>query len=638
MDRFVIRPNKSNTVEIPPTTEQNENATEGGEEQVVAGVGAKRKRDKSRKYSDNYMKFGFTFKERDGIEFPVCVICSAVLSNESMKPSKLQRHLETTHSHLKEKPIEYFQANLKSLRGQQTLIRKSSKVGELALKCSFQMALRIAQKKKPYTIGEDLIMPVATEMCQTMYGSDIDINKLKTIPISDTTIARRIDEMATDVRAQLLEKLRMADAFALQLDESTDGAKDAQLLAFVRFVDNDQEMKEEFLFCKCLPQRTTSSEIFKVIDNFFKENDIPWSKCMALCTDGARAMAGLKSGLISLVRDVSPQVIWTHCMLHRESLVAKDMSAELAEVVGAVVKVVNLVKKSALQTRLFSNLCAAEGEEHTALLYHSEVRWLSRGTVLSRVFELRKSIREFLLMQKHTDLAALFNDNVWLTKLAYLVDIFAELNKLNSSLQGRNTVAIHLYDKMEGFVKKMKRWRERIGQETFSMFPSVDELGESAVLSPSVTHAIVAHLEALEGQFRRYFSEADSWRRDKTWIQSPFTVDAANDAQLTVTEEDQLIELSTDSTYKHLYDTKSLSQFWISCQKDFPQLAAKAMMSLLPFATTYLCESGFSSLTYLKNKYRSRLQPEADLTLCLTTSIHPRIDMLCATHQGQTSH
>lgn len=66
-----------------------------------------------------------------------------------------------------------------------------------------------------------------------MYGNDIDINKLKTVPLSDTTIACRIDEMASDVRVQLIEKLRLADAFALQLDESTDVSKDAQLLASV---------------------------------------------------------------------------------------------------------------------------------------------------------------------------------------------------------------------------------------------------------------------------------------------------------------------------------------------------------------------------------------------------------------------
>ena len=76
------------------------------------------------------------YLQGDGIELLMCVICSTVLLNESKKPSKLQRHLQTTHSHLEDKLVEYFQTSLKSLRGQQTLIRKSAKVGEQALKCS----------------------------------------------------------------------------------------------------------------------------------------------------------------------------------------------------------------------------------------------------------------------------------------------------------------------------------------------------------------------------------------------------------------------------------------------------------------------------------------------------------------------
>ena len=159
-------------------------------------------------------------------------------------------------------------------------------------------------------------------------------------------------------------------------------------------------------------------------------------------------------------------------------------------------------------------------------------------------------------------------------------------------MQGCNTHAFQLYDRMEGFVKKIRKWKERVREER----PPMDELGDSAVLSPSLTHAILAHLEVLHGQFRNYFSEADSWRRDKTWIQFPFRDNAADGACLTMIEEDQLIELSTDSTFRNIYETKLLNQFWLSCQKEFPQLA-KAMMSLLPLATTYLCESGFSSLT-----------------------------------------
>ena len=98
--------------------------------------------------------------------------------------------------------------------------------------------------------------------------------------------ARPIDELAADVRALLVAKLPKADYFALQLDESTDVSNDAQLLAFLWFVDQN-EMQEEFLFCKQLPG---GKKIFKVINNFFREHDIPWPKCVAMCTDGARAM------------------------------------------------------------------------------------------------------------------------------------------------------------------------------------------------------------------------------------------------------------------------------------------------------------------------------------------------------------
>ena len=95
-----------------------------------------------------------------------------------------------------------------------------------------------------------------------------------------------IDELAADVRALLVAKLPKADYFALQLVESTDVSNDAQLLAFLWFVDQN-EMQEEFLFCKQLPG---GKKIFKVINNFFREHDIPWPKCVAMCTDGARAM------------------------------------------------------------------------------------------------------------------------------------------------------------------------------------------------------------------------------------------------------------------------------------------------------------------------------------------------------------
>ncbi|GFT46979.1 RNase H domain-containing protein [Trichonephila clavipes] len=54
---------------------------------------------KSRKYSQEYLNFGFTITEVNGEEKPLCVICSKILAADSMKPNKLKRHFETLHVH-----------------------------------------------------------------------------------------------------------------------------------------------------------------------------------------------------------------------------------------------------------------------------------------------------------------------------------------------------------------------------------------------------------------------------------------------------------------------------------------------------------------------------------------------------------
>jgi hypothetical protein len=46
------------------------------------------------------------------------------------------------------------------------------------------------------------------------------------------------------------------------------------------------------------------------------------------------------------------------------------------------------LKGKALNPRLFKALCEEMGIEHTKLLFHTEVRWQSRGKVLTRLFEL----------------------------------------------------------------------------------------------------------------------------------------------------------------------------------------------------------------------------------------------------------
>ncbi|XP_067129148.1 zinc finger BED domain-containing protein 5-like [Centruroides vittatus] len=98
-----------------------------------------------------------------------CVVCAQVLSDESMKPSKLVRHLETKHPAHKNN-LEFFERKLHTSRNQQTSICKLSHTDERVLEASYLVALRVAKMSKPHTIAENLILPAAIDMVSVLIG------------------------------------------------------------------------------------------------------------------------------------------------------------------------------------------------------------------------------------------------------------------------------------------------------------------------------------------------------------------------------------------------------------------------------------------------------------------------------------
>lgn len=104
------------------------------------------------------------------------------------------------------------------------------------------------------------------------------------------------------------------------------------------------------------------------------------------------------------------------------------------------------------------------GAEHTTLLFYCNSRWLSKGNVLVRVFELRQELYTYLSEEGHNDFNK-FIDSDFVIKLAYLCDIFEKLNILNTSLQGKETHILQLYDKVVAFIKKIELWQRKLTEE-----------------------------------------------------------------------------------------------------------------------------------------------------------------------------
>jgi hypothetical protein len=147
-----------------------------------------------------------------------------------------------------------------------------------------------------------------------------------------------------------------------------------------------------------------------------------------------------------------------HCVIHRQALASKPLASNLREVLNLAIKVVNYVKNSALSSRLFALLCEDLRADHKVLLFHSEIRCLSKGNMLGGIYELKEAVALFLEYQgKHRLLQAFKNYNFQLS-LANLADIFEALNILNLKLQGTNTTIIAHYDIIQAFTGKLQLW------------------------------------------------------------------------------------------------------------------------------------------------------------------------------------
>ncbi|XP_060771673.1 zinc finger BED domain-containing protein 5-like [Neoarius graeffei] len=574
---------------------------------------------KTRKYDDAYIGMGFTSTLVGGEERPQCVLCMTVLAAESLKPNKLKCHLDTTHPDCKDKPVEFFRQKLLKFRAQRTTFTKFASVTANAQLASYKISYLLAQTKKPHTDAEEVILPGAIEMVRAM-GDEAIVNKLKTIPLSNNTVGRRIHDMAEDIEEQLTDRVCASTRFALQVDEATDSNRDCLLITYIRFIDaEDNDMREDLLFCKQLKTRGTADELFRVIDAYLREANLKWECCLGVCTDGAQAMAGKRSGLQALIKRVSPNVQWTHCMIHREALASKQLSPELNGVMTDVIATVNYIKTRPVKARLFSVLCEEMGSKHTA--------------VLSRVFELREEIRIFLEEEGHA-LVLRYNNEQFLLALAYLSDIFQKLNELNLQMQGRSTHLPQLAAKMQSFTKKLELWGQRIEEGDTDSFQNLHSFLGNTSCQNTILPCIQSHISALQQHFHKYFPATDAVAHYE-WLTDPFS--GKTPAHLSVAEQEKFIDVTSDIGLKQQFRAKSLPAFWIGVEKDYPLLGGKAVSILLPFATSYLCEAGFSAVASIKNKYRARLDIESELRVAIS-QLSPRFEKLCAEKQAHPSH
>ncbi|XP_025422909.1 general transcription factor II-I repeat domain-containing protein 2-like [Sipha flava] len=175
-----------------------------------------------------------------------------------------------------------------------------------------------------------------------------------------------------------------------------------------------------------------------------KKSDLSYDKIVSISTDGAPAMMGKEKGLLKIIRDNNSGILTYQCIIHQTSLCSK-LSATLKDVMDSLINFIR--SRSSLQHRQFKEFLCQFDSAYSDLLQHNHVRWLSKGRVVERFWNIKEEVKTFLKnvdteeAKKHSDF---LENNRNIVAMTFLNDILKYFNTLNVELQGEGRLICDL--------------------------------------------------------------------------------------------------------------------------------------------------------------------------------------------------
>ena len=451
----------------------------------------------------------------------ICLVCRETVAVP--KEYNLRRHLETKHpiiAKLDQNEKSLKAASLmKSLGKELQFFRVFDNESAKVTNVSFQISREIAASGKCFTEGEFV------KKCMLLAVSELCPEKMRmfqNISLSRMTVQRRVADIAVNLTDQLKQKVKEFCFYSLAMDESIDCCDTAQLVIYIRGVDKDFNISEELAAMQSMKGRTTGKDICTELVNCVnKKLAYSFTNLVAICTDGAPAMCGKHTGAVSLIQEViGRRIITHHCIIHQQALCGKVLKFD--HVMSVVVSVVNYLRARALKHRTFRAFLEEVDAEYKDLVYHTEVRWLSRGRVLQRFVALKEEVLQFLKNEPKTFKE--LESEPWNHDLFFLCDITAHLNDLNTQLQGKDLLIIQLVGAVKAFKMKLRLFRSHLLKGEMAHFPTC------AQHIPQCQHVglgekFAQQIEILMQEFNRRFTLSQEENLQFKLVEDPFSMD-----------------------------------------------------------------------------------------------------------------
>jgi hypothetical protein len=157
-------------------------------------------------------------------------------------------------------------------------------------------------------------------------------------------------------------------------------------------------------------------------------------------------------------------------------------------------------------------------------------------------------------------------------------------------MQGENENNLTCTDKINYFKEKLTLWGARIKKRTKLECLS----GQNLQTGQNLADLILQILSLLSKNIEKHLQSLDASFLD--WVRDPFVLSAFKSAELTVAEEDELMEIRNDRRLKLKHSSCDMASFWFVFRTESPITTSKVTETLILSVPRYLREADCSAM------------------------------------------
>ncbi len=219
---------------------------------------------------------------------------------------------------------------------------------------------------------------------------------LKKAPMNATYTSKTIQNelisvIGDTIRGGIINEIKDAQFFTILADEVTDCSNLEQLSIAIRFVDKNEEVREEFLDFITV-ERITGAALATAILTRLESWGIDIKNCRGQGYDGASNMSSSRAGVQGRISEVAPLAFYTHCSAHQLNLciVSGCSIPQVRNASGTISEIAKFFNYSPKRQHFFEKIIdsSADSSNITKLKDLCKTRWIQRIDSYSTFFQL----------------------------------------------------------------------------------------------------------------------------------------------------------------------------------------------------------------------------------------------------------